>query len=62
MRYGKKIRDGLKNIKRLTTRKYKCPLCTRISVRRISTGIWQCKKCGTKFASNAYKFEVKKHV
>ncbi|HEC89113.1 MAG TPA: 50S ribosomal protein L37ae, partial [Thermoplasmatales archaeon] len=33
-------------------------------VKRISTGIWQCKKCGTKFAGGSYipKTETGVHI
>ncbi len=34
--------------------KHVCPVCGRKAVRRISTGIWQCQKCGATFAGGAY--------
>ena len=53
-RYGKKVRDRLKAVERLAKRKYKCPKCHNIQARRVSTGIFQCKKCSAKFTGKAY--------
>ncbi len=52
-RYGSKIKERL--IKIGTQKKYKCPECTKIALRREISGIWICKKCGAKFAGKAYK-------
>ena len=45
-RYGKKIRQQ-KSL-------YECPKCKRISLRRVSYALWECKKCGFKMAGAAY--------
>jgi len=34
--------------------KQTCPFCEKKGVKRISNGIWNCTKCGKKFASNTY--------
>jgi len=53
-RYGMKIRKLTLEIERKLRQKYKCPKCGAERVKRVSTGIWQCKKCGVKFAGGAY--------
>ena len=53
-RYGRKIRVKVSNIEAQMKQKHKCPQCGRKSVKRISTAIWQCKKCETTFAGGTY--------
>ena len=53
-RYGKRVRDKLVKVETKQRVKQKCPYCGKLGVKRISKGIWQCPKCGKKFASNAY--------
>jgi len=54
-RYGRTIRQTVKGISETQRSLHKCTSCLNISVKRISVGIWQCKKCGLKFAGKAYK-------
>jgi len=56
-RYGKSIRQRIIDVEQKQRKKQKCPQCGKLGVKRIATGIWHCKKCGTKFASNAYILE-----
>lgn len=53
-RYGKKIKDRIVKIEQKQKTKQKCPFCGKPGVKRLSKGIWQCKKCNKKFASNVY--------
>ncbi len=53
-RYGVKIRRSLGKVARMKSQRYTCPRCHHESVRRVSTGIWECKNCGYKFAGGAY--------
>mgnify|MGYP001101869940 CR=1 FL=1 len=53
-RYGKTTKDKFGAIEALQRKLYKCPSCARTQVKRETKGIWQCKKCGYKFASKAY--------
>ena len=52
-RYGAKIKKKLIKTESIQRKKQKCPFCKGIS-KRLSKGIWQCKKCKKKFASDAY--------
>jgi large subunit ribosomal protein L37Ae len=56
-RYGKKIREAVLAADKKAKAKYRCPSCSREAVKRVSSGIWLCKKCNTKFASAAYEFK-----
>ena len=53
-RYGKTVRANLVRIEDKQRIKQKCPYCEKFGVKRISKGIWHCKKCGKKFASGTY--------
>ena len=55
-RYGKRIRVAVLNAEEKYKHSKKCPFCSRIAVRRVSSGVWKCKKCSVKFASGAYDF------
>ena len=53
-RYGVRARSILRNIEIQQKRKHKCPSCGHDKLERTDTSIWQCKKCGSKFAGGAY--------
>ncbi len=53
-RYGMRTRKKWKEIDERQRKLHECPTCKRMSVRRISTAIWECRKCGAKFAGGAY--------
>ncbi|HEC72440.1 MAG TPA: 50S ribosomal protein L37ae [Thermoplasmatales archaeon] len=53
-RYGLSIRKRVKNIEEVERAYHICPSCGHKKVKRISTAIWQCRKCGTKFAGGSY--------
>lgn len=63
-RYGVRSRTRLRNIELIQRRNQLCPSCGHKTVKRISTGIWRCRKCGIKFAGGSYipKTEVGQHV
>ncbi len=54
-RYGRKIRKTV--IKTGSQKRFRCPSCMKLTLRRESAGIWTCSKCGTKLAGKAYKPE-----
>ncbi|GIU68569.1 MAG: 50S ribosomal protein L37ae [Candidatus Pacearchaeota archaeon] len=53
-RYGKKVKDKIVEIESIQRKKQNCPFCGKKGVKRLAKGIWFCKKCNKKFASNAY--------
>lgn len=53
-RYGKKPKDKLVKVEEKQRKKQKCLFCEKSGIKRLSKGIWQCKKCNKKFASNTY--------
>jgi large subunit ribosomal protein L37Ae len=53
-RYGVRARTRVRNVELIQKAKHKCPSCGNKSVKRVDTGIWQCRKCKTKFAGGAY--------
>ncbi len=53
-RYGVKPRTQVRNVELIQRAKHECPSCGHKKVKRVSTGIWQCRKCKAKFAGGAY--------
>ncbi len=60
VRYGRSLKHKFGKIEALQKEKHKCPYCNAPKVKRISAGIWYCKKCGSKFTGKAYS--IKKAV
>ena len=56
-RYGRAVRAKIVSVESKQRTKQKCPFCERLGVKRISNGIWNCKKCDKKFASNTYHLD-----
>ena len=56
-RYGKRIRAKLVQVEEKQRKRQKCPYCGKLGVRRVSKGIWHCRKCKKKFASSTYYLE-----
>lgn len=57
-RYGKKIRSRLVKVEDKQRVKQMCPYCEKLGVKRVSNGIWECKKCDKKFASNTFYLDT----
>lgn len=56
VRYGRTLKHKLAKIEVLQKAKQKCPYCLKTGrqVKRLSAGIYLCKKCNTKFTGGAY--------
>ncbi|MHC1625336.1 MAG: 50S ribosomal protein L37ae [Methermicoccaceae archaeon] len=53
-RYGRKVRKLVADIEAKTQAPHKCPSCGHLTVKRVGTGIWKCRKCGYTFAGGTY--------
>jgi len=53
-RYGVKSRTRIRNVELQQKVKHVCQSCGQKKVKRTDTSIWQCRKCGSKFAGGAY--------
>ena len=53
-RYGLSVRRRAHAIEKAQYQVHRCPRCLTGRLRRVSTGIWQCRKCAHKFAGGAY--------
>ncbi|MGD9275781.1 MAG: 50S ribosomal protein L37ae [Candidatus Pacearchaeota archaeon] len=53
-KHGIRVRKKLVKVEEKQRIKQKCPFCEKLGVKRLSKGIWHCKKCNKKFASGAY--------
>lgn len=53
-RYGTKDRKLVAKIEAEKSGRKPCPSCGAEKLKRTSTGIWECRRCGAKFAGQAY--------
>ncbi|MCD6470072.1 50S ribosomal protein L37ae [Candidatus Bathyarchaeota archaeon] len=53
-RYGVSVRRRWVDVISEMKKKHPCPRCGMKAVRRVSVGIWACRKCGFRFAGGAY--------
>ena len=58
-RYGRSIKEKFGIIEEQQRKLYECPSCLAVKVKRQAPGIWQCRKCGLKFAGKAYTVSKK---
>ena len=55
-RYGIRIRQRVLEIDRARGKPAACPHCSTITIARIASGVYECRRCGTRYASQAYVF------
>jgi len=53
-RYGSRLRKRIREIDSTARIKHRCPRCRLYYVKKISNGIWQCRKCQYKYAGGAW--------
>ncbi len=54
VRYGRRNKLRVAELEKARRDSCKCIYCHKPKVRRVSTGIWLCGKCGAKFTGRAY--------
>jgi large subunit ribosomal protein L37Ae len=57
-RYGVKARTKYRKVDEKQRRPHVCPRCGHQRVKRESTAIWVCSKCGAKMAGGAYQLQT----
>ena len=53
-RYGRKTKLKFSKVEAEQRKLHKCPYCSAIAVKRVAVGIWNCRKCNSKFTGKAY--------
>ena len=59
-RYGRTLKLKFAKVESQQRKKHKCPYCSSAAVRRVSLGVWNCKKCDATFTGKAYTIAKKK--
>lgn len=58
IRYGVSLRKRLRSVLDEKKARYRCDVCGKEAVKRVSTGIWTCKSCGATYAGGAYTMKT----
>jgi len=53
-RYGVSVKRQVMALENDASKRYPCPRCHYSSVKRVSSGIWGCRRCGHKFSAGTY--------
>lgn len=53
-RYGARLRRTVYEIEARRAEPHRCPSCATRALKRKAAGLWECRKCGLKFAGGAY--------
>lgn len=61
-RYGWTLKQRFGEIEEEQRKFHKCPYCHKLKVKRISAGIWNCRKCNATFTGKAYTLSKIKKV
>jgi large subunit ribosomal protein L37Ae len=58
IRYGVRLRKRYAAVQVDKRSRYRCDLCGKTAVKRISNGIWKCRHCNSTFAGGAFTFKT----
>ena len=61
-RYGRTVKFKLAKIEKQQRKPQICPYCDMPKAKRVSAGIYECKKCNSKFTGRAYFLKKKAPV
>lgn len=53
-RYGSTVRKRYVKVVTEVKKTHRCPQCGLLRVKRVSIGVWKCRKCGFTFTGGAY--------
>lgn len=53
-RYGSTVRKRYIKVVTEMKKPHRCPQCGFSRVKRVSVGVWECRKCGFTFTGGAY--------
>lgn len=53
-RYGAMVRKRYIKVVKEMKKPHRCPQCGLQRVKRVSVGVWKCRKCGFTFTGGAY--------
>ncbi|OLS24458.1 MAG: 50S ribosomal protein L37Ae [Candidatus Heimdallarchaeota archaeon LC_2] len=54
VRYGARLRKRIREIDSTAKVAHRCPRCRIFAVRKVSVGIWHCRKCSYEFTGGAW--------
>jgi large subunit ribosomal protein L37Ae len=57
-RYGIRIRRRVLEIDAVKKARSACPKCATVTIQRVASGVYECARCGNRFASGAYEFSA----
>ncbi len=58
VRYGVSLRKRFMAVKADKQKRYKCDLCGKEAVKRVSNAIWKCRHCNATYAGGAYTLKT----
>lgn len=59
IKYGFSVRERHMQVLKRRIAKYNCPSCGTGVLKRLSVGVWSCRKCNYTFAGGAYEPSTK---